>query len=118
MLGMDTHDAENLGEDLVGYSDRVVRDPSFGIKSLRLARELEEGYVVTVEPGVYIIPELIDLWQAEKKYANFINYKVLNTYRDFGGIRIEDNYLITSGGSNILGRYLPKSATEIEALKD
>ncbi|MBS1502119.1 MAG: aminopeptidase P N-terminal domain-containing protein, partial [Bacteroidetes bacterium] len=92
MLGMDTHDMEDLGERYVGYTDTLEKETSiFGLKSLRLGRELEAGFVLTVEPGIYIIPELIDRWQAENKYADFINYDVLNTYRDFGGIRIEDN---------------------------
>lgn len=118
MLGMDTHDMEDLGEPYVGYTDTLKKEASiFGLKSLRLGRELEAGYVLTIEPGIYIIPELIDRWQAENKYADFINYNVLNTYRDFGGIRIEDNFLITDTGSHLLGKYLPKSLKEIEGLK-
>lgn len=118
MLGMDTHDMEDLGEQNVGYTDTVKKETSiFGLKSLRLGRELEAGFVLTVEPGIYIIPELIDRWQAEKKFTDFINYEVLNTYRDFGGIRIEDNFLITDDGYKLLGKYLPKSAKEIESLK-
>ncbi len=118
MLGMDTHDMEDLGEPYVGYTDELKKETSiFGLKSLRLGRELEAGFVLTVEPGIYIIPELIDRWHAEKKYADFINYDVLNTYRDFGGIRIEDNFLITIDGSQLLGKYLPKSLKEIEGLK-
>jgi len=118
MLGMDTHDMEDLGEQYVGYTDTLKKETElFGLKSLRLGRELEKGFVVTIEPGIYIIPELIDRWQAEKKFTDFINYDVLNTYRDFGGIRIEDNYLITDTGYHLLGKYLPKSLKEIEALK-
>jgi Xaa-Pro aminopeptidase len=118
MLGMDTHDMEDLGEPYVGYTDTLKKETSiFGLKSLRLGRELEPGFVLTVEPGIYIIPELIDRWQAEKKYADFINYRVLNTYRDFGGIRIEDNFLITNTGHQLLGKYLPKTLKEIEGLK-
>jgi Xaa-Pro aminopeptidase len=118
MLGMDTHDMEDLGEQYVGYTDTLKKETSiFGLKSLRLGRELEKGFVLTVEPGIYIIPELIDRWQAEKKYIDFINYDVLNTYRDFGGIRIEDNFLITDTGSQLLGKYLPKTLKEIEKLK-
>jgi Xaa-Pro aminopeptidase len=118
MLGMDTHDMEDLGEPLVGYTDTLKKETQiFGLKSLRLGRELEAGFVLTVEPGIYIIPELIDRWQAEKKFTDFINYDVLNTYRDFGGIRIEDNFLITDTGYDLLGKYLPKSLKEIEDLK-
>src|SRR6202044_2344353 len=113
MLGMDTHDMEDLGEQYVGYSDSLKKETEFfGLKSLRLGRELEEGFVLTIEPGIYIIPELIDRRQAEKKYTDFINYNVLNTYRDFGGIRIEDNFLITAEGSQLLGKYLPKTLKE------
>ncbi|WP_419700650.1 aminopeptidase P family protein [Mucilaginibacter sp. NFX135] len=117
MLGMDTHDMEDLGEPYVGYTDTLKKETVFGLKSLRLGRELEAGYVLTVEPGIYIIPELIDRWKAENKYADFINYDVLNTYRDFGGIRIEDNFLITDTGSHLLGKYLPKTLKEIEELR-
>lgn len=118
MLGMDTHDMEDLGEQYVGYTDTLKKETSiFGLKSLRLGRELEAGYILTVEPGIYIIPELIDRWAAEKKYADFINYDVLQTYRDFGGIRIEDNFLITDTGSHLLGKYLPKTFKEIEGLR-
>jgi len=117
MLGMDTHDMEDLGEQYVGYTDTLKKETVFGLKSLRLGRELEAGYVLTIEPGIYIIPELIDRWKAENKYADFINYDVLETYRDFGGIRIEDNFLITETGSHLLGKYLPKTLKEIEGLK-
>ena len=118
MLGMDTHDMEDLGEPYVGYTDELKKETSlFGLKSLRLGRELEAGFVLTVEPGIYIIPELIDRWQAENKFKDFINYDKLNTYRNFGGIRIEDNFLITATGHQLLGKYLPKSLKEIEAMK-
>jgi Xaa-Pro aminopeptidase len=118
MLGMDTHDMEDLGEQYVGYTDTLKKETEiFGLKSLRLGRELQSGFVLTVEPGIYIIPELIDRWQAEKKFTDYINYDVLNTYRDFGGIRIEDNFMITDTGSRLLGKYLPKTLKEIEALK-
>ena len=119
MLGMDTHDMEDLGETLVGYTDTLKKETQiFGLKSLRLGRELEAGFVLTVEPGIYIIPELIDRWQADRKFTDFINYDVLNTYRGFGGIRIEDNFLITDTGYHLLGKYLPKTLKEIEGLKD
>lgn len=76
------------------------------------------GFALTVEPGIYIIPELIDRWKAEQKHASFINYQLLNDYRDFGGIRIEDNYIITPGGSQQLGKSLPKKLAEIESLRN
>ncbi|MFT3946564.1 MAG: M24 family metallopeptidase [Agriterribacter sp.] len=116
MMGLDVHDMENLGEQYVGYTDNLRKSKDFGLKSLRLARELEEGFVVTVEPGLYFIPELMDMWKAENKHAPFINYNKLDVFRDFGGIRIEDNALITATGSRILGKPLAKTSREIEAL--
>jgi Xaa-Pro aminopeptidase len=117
MMGMDVHDMEDLGEQYVGYSDDLQKSKEFGWKSLRLGRAVEPGYVLTVEPGVYVIPTLIDQWAAEKKHTNFINYKALETFRNFSGIRIEDNFLVTADGNRKLGKYLPKTAEEIEALR-
>lgn len=117
MMGLDVHDMEDLGEEYVGYTDSLKKSREFGWKSLRLGRELEAGYVLTVEPGVYMIPELTDRWMAEKKLEQFINYKAVAAYKDFGGIRIEDNFLITENGSHKLGKHLPKTLKEIEALR-
>lgn len=117
MMGLDVHDMEDLGEEYVGYTDTLKKSTEFGWKSLRLGRELEKGFVLTVEPGIYMIPELIDRWMAEKKLESFINYKAVAAYRDFGGIRIEDNFLITEDGSRKLGKHLPKTLKEIEALR-
>jgi len=117
MIGLDVHDMEDLGEPLVGYDDQLKKSKEFGWKSLRLGKTLKAGFALTVEPGVYIIPELIDRWKAEQKHAGFINYELLNEYRNFGGIRIEDNYVITSDGSQKLGKSLPKALDEIEALR-
>ncbi len=118
MMGLDVHDMEDLGEQYVGYTDDEPKDTqTFGLKSLRLGRKLETGFVVTVEPGVYIIPELIDRWQAENKLADFINYDQVNAYRDFGGIRIEDNFLITESDYRLLGPELAKTADDIEKLR-
>ncbi|MEM9837196.1 MAG: aminopeptidase P family protein [Bacteroidota bacterium] len=103
MIGMDVHDMEDLGEDRVGYTKEIVRSPEFGTRALRLGRTLEAGFVITVEPGIYFIPALIDQWQAEDKCTDFINYAALAQYRDFGGIRIEDNVLITENGCRVLG---------------
>lgn len=116
-IGLDVHDMEDLGEKYVGYRDGLERSTQLGLKSLRLAKELEAGYVLTVEPGIYFIPELIDKWKAENKFTNFINYTKLENYRDFGGIRIEDNCLVTPTGSKILGNPIPKTVEEIEELR-
>jgi Xaa-Pro aminopeptidase len=117
MMGLDVHDMEDLGEEYVGYSDTVKRIQQFGTAYLRLGRELEPGFVLTVEPGIYFIPELIDQWQAEGRHIDFINYEKVNTYRDFGGIRIEDNVIITPAGYRIFGRPVPKTIAEVEALR-
>jgi Xaa-Pro aminopeptidase len=117
MMGMDVHDMEDLGEQYVGYSDDLQKSKEFGWKSLRLGRAVEPGYVLTIEPGVYIIPSLIDQWVAEKKHTNFINYTALEAYRNFSGIRVEDNFLVTADGNRKLGKYLPKSAKEIEEMR-
>jgi Xaa-Pro aminopeptidase len=116
MLGLDIHDMENLGEAYVGYNDHLQKSTDFGLKSLRLGRELEEGFVLTIEPGIYFNPLLTAAWQAEGKHAHFINYEKLAAYENFGGVRLEDNFLITAGGSRILGRPFAKTATEIEHL--
>ena len=116
MLGLDVHDMEGLGEDLVGYDDEKDRSDQFGLAYLRLAKKLEPGFVLTVEPGIYFIPHLIDQWKADKKHINFINYDALEDYRNFGGIRIEDNIVITKDGYRILGPPIPKTIEEIENL--
>lgn len=108
MLGLDTHDMEDLGEEYVGYTDELKKSTQFGLKSLRFGRKLETGFVLTVEPGIYFIPELIDLWRKENKFSEFINYEKLETYKDFGGIRIEEDLLITHDGSRILGKYFSR----------
>ena len=113
MLGLDVHDMEDLGEDRVGYTDGIRRASQFGLRSLRLGRELEEGFVLTVEPGLYFIPELIDRWKAEGLRRDFIDYAKLDAYRSFGGIRIEDDCLITAQGSRVLGPAIPKEIAEI-----
>ena len=114
MLGLDVHDMEGLGEEFVGYTDTIKRNPEFGFKSLRLAKALEPGYVITVEPGIYFIPELIDQWKAKQKNSQHINYELLETYRDFGGIRIEDDVLVTETGYRVLGKKIPKTISEVE----
>lgn len=103
MIGLDVHDMEDLGEDLVGYDDKVKRSPQFGTRSLRLGKALRAGYALTVEPGIYFIPALIDRWAADGTCADFINFSALDAYRDFGGIRLEDNVVVTETGHRVLG---------------
>lgn len=114
MLGLDVHEMENLGENHVGYNHSVQRSEQFGLAYLRLAKELRPGYVLTVEPGIYFIPALIDKWKKEKKFTDFINYSKLEKYRDFGGIRIEDDVLVTNVGHRVLGRPIPKKPAQVE----
>lgn len=116
MMGLDVHDMENLGEIYVGHNGQP-KSTQFGRKSLRLGRMLEPGFVHTIEPGIYFIPELIDLWRSERKFEEFINYEKVVTYKDFGGIRNEADYLITPTGSRLLGKQLPRTTEEIEALR-
>lgn len=118
MIGMDVHDMENLGEDLIGYREGLTRSTLLGLKSLRLAKELEAGFALTIEPGLYFIPELIELWKSEGKFAHFINYEKLSDYYAFGGVRIEDNYVITNDGAQLLGDPIPKTISEIEGLRN
>lgn len=114
MLGLDAHDMEALGENYVGYDKDTKRSETFGLAYLRLARKLEENFVITVEPGIYFIPELIERWKNQNKFTEFIDYDKLESYKNFGGIRIEDNILITKNGSEVLGISVPKTADEIE----
>lgn len=117
MIGLDVHDMEDLGEDFVGYDEQVQRSKQFGTAYLRLGRALEPGFVLTVEPGLYFIPELIDQWKAAGKFKDFINYDKVEKFRDFSGIRIEDNVLITTNGSEVLGPRIPKTVEEVEAVR-
>ena len=115
MMGLDVHDMENLGEVNVGYEEGRTKSTQFGFKSLRLAKALEPGYVFTVEPGIYFIPDLIDKWRAEKQFTDFICYDKLDAWRNFGGIRNEEDWLVFEGGARRLGKYKPMSPEEIEA---
>ncbi len=117
MIGLDVHDMEDLGEQYVGYSDEVQRSNLFGTAYLRLGRKLEPGFVLTVEPGLYFIPELMDQWRSEGLFTDFIQYDKLDDWRSFGGIRIEDNVLITENGHRVLGKPVPKTIEEVEALR-
>ena len=114
MIGLDVHDMEGLGEDRVGYDEEVRRSDQFGLAYLRMAKRLEPGHVVTVEPGIYFIPALIDQWRAEGKHTDFIDYNRLEALRDFGGIRIEDNVLVTPDGARVLGEPIAKTVDAIE----
>jgi Xaa-Pro aminopeptidase len=117
MMGLDIHDMENLGEQYVGYTDTLKKSKEFGLKSLRLGRALEAGFVLTVEPGLYFIPALMDLWKSDKRHASFINYDKLDHFRSFGGIRIEEDFVITGNGARLLGDPIAKTVKEIEALR-
>lgn len=117
MLGLDVHDMEDLGEQFTGYTETLKQSSQFGLKSLRLGKRLEAGYVITVEPGIYFIPELIDRWKGHKKFEQFICYSEVERYMDFGGIRIEDDFEITAHGHRLLGDYLSRD-TEILKKRD
>ena len=114
LMGLDVHDMENLGEDRVGYADDQTRSDQFGLHTLRLARPLRPGFVLTVEPGCYFIPALIERWRDEGRHDAFINYDVVADYEGVGGIRIEDDVLVTDEGARILGPDLPKRAPAVE----
>lgn len=116
MMGLDVHDMENLGEVWVGYNGEP-KSTQFGRKSLRLARPLEPGFVLTIEPGIYFIPELIDLWKSEGRFKDFINYDKVETYKDFSGLRNEEDYLITETGARRLGKKIPLTTEEVEAMR-
>jgi len=118
MIGLDVHDMEDLGEPYVGYTDTLKKSTQFGMKSLRLGRALEPGFTLTVEPGIYLIPQLIDKWKAEQKFMEYINYTALEGYRDFSGIRVEEDYLITESGYKLLGKKLPMTVEEVEAVRE
>jgi Xaa-Pro aminopeptidase len=116
MMGFDVHDMEDLGEVWVGY-DGQPKSTQFGLKSLRLAKRLRAGHVFTIEPGIYFIPELIDLWRSQNKFNDFINWDKVNAYRDFGGIRNEEDFVMTKEGAKLLGKPKPKTVDEVEALR-
>lgn len=115
MLGMDVHDMEGVGENHVGYDEETKRSDQFGTAYLRMGKRLKPGMVMTNEPGIYFIPALIDKFRNEKKFMDFVNYDKVEQFKDFGGIRIEDDILITEQGHRILGRPIPKTVAEVEA---
>ena len=115
MMGLDVHDMEDLGQINVGYDEEVQPIKIFGVASLRMGKRLQEGNVLTNEPGIYFVPQLIDIWEREHKFEQFINYAEVDKYRDFGGIRLEDDILITPTGSRIVGdRRIPIEIKDVE----
>lgn len=117
MMGLDVHDMENYGEVYVGYPRGAQKDQRFGFRSLRLGRELEPGFVFTVEPGIYFIPDLIDQWRAAGKFAEFICYDKLDAWKDFGGMRNEEDWQITATGASRIGKKKPNTIEEILSMK-
>ena len=120
MMGMDVHDMEGLGQIYVGFDDETRPNlEQFGTNCLRMGRRLEPGFVLTDEPGIYFIPHLIDLWRKEQHCAEFLNFDKLEEYKDFGGIRIEDDLLITEGGCRFLGHQrIPYHPNELEGIME
>lgn len=114
MMGLDVHDMENFGEDLVGYDDSIKRSKIFGLSALRMAKKLEKGHIVTVEPGIYFIPELIEKWRKEERFKEYIDYEKLESYQYFGGMRYEGDFLITNNSGVRLGEKMPKTYEEVE----
>lgn len=116
LMGLDVHDMEALGENYVGYSDEIKRSEQFGTAFLRFALPYKPGHIFTIEPGCYFIPELIEKWKAEARHKDFINYDRIVKFMPVGGIRIEDDVLITEKGHKVLGKPIPKTVKEIEAV--
>jgi Xaa-Pro aminopeptidase len=116
LMGLDVHDMENLGEQWVGYNGQP-KSKQFGLKSLRLGMELQPGHVITIEPGIYFIPQLIDLWQKQKINNEYLNFDKINQYRNFTGLRNEVDVLITETGHRVLGEPLPKSVKDVEGYR-
>jgi len=116
LMGLDVHDMENLGEGYTGYNEKTKRSSQFGLAYLRFGKEMEPGVVLTVEPGIYFIPELIDLWKKDNKFKEFINYEKVLKHKDFHGIRIEDDVVVTQKGYKVIGKPIPKTVEEVEEL--
>ncbi len=114
-MGLDVHDMEDLGEAHVGYDETVERSSQFGLDALRMARALKPGNVMTVEPGIYFIPALFEMWKKAGKFREFIAYDKVERYMDFGGVRIEDDVLVTGSGRRVLGKPIPKTVADVEA---
>jgi Xaa-Pro aminopeptidase len=116
-MGLDIHDMEDLGEEYVGY-DGKPKSKQFGLKSLRLAKPLVSGMVLTIEPGIYFIPSLINIWKNEKRLIDFINFEKVEEYLEFGGIRNEENFVITEDGYRLIGKNKPKTIEDVEHQKN
>ncbi len=114
MMGLDVHDMEDLGEVYAGW-DGVPKSTQFGLKSLRLGRKLEPGFVITIEPGIYFVPDLIDLWKTNNINTEYLNFDMLDKFRNFGGMRNEEDFLITPDGKRLLGKQKPKTIEQVEA---
>ncbi|KOH43585.1 aminopeptidase P family protein [Sunxiuqinia dokdonensis] len=115
MMGLDVHDMEDLGQIYVGYDEEIRPVSQFGTAALRLGRKLQPGFVITNEPGIYFIPALIDQWKSEKTNHEFINFDRLEAYRTFGGIRLEDDLLITETACELIGERIPITPEEVES---
>ncbi len=113
-MGLDVHDMEGLGENLVGYDNEIKRSSIFGFSGLRFGKRVQPGHVLTNEPGCYFIPELIDNWESEKKFSEHIDYKKVREFQGFGGVRLEDDILVTNDGCRILGKRIPITVEEVE----
>jgi len=116
MIGLDVHDMEDVGEEYVGYDQEFKRSEQFGTAYLRLGRRLQEGFAVTIEPGIYFIGPLIDKWRNEGRYRDFISYDAVDKFRGFGGIRVEDNFLVTAKGSRLIGKPIAKEVDDVEKM--
>ena len=116
MIGLDVHDMEDYDQKLVGYDDEVQPSSQFGLNALRMGRRLQPNFVVTNEPGIYFIPALIDKFRSENKFTDFINYEKVEKYKGFGGIRLEDDVLVTETGSRILGERIPINPEDVEKM--
>jgi len=114
MMGLDVHDMEGLGQVNVGFDEEIQPVDQFGTENLRLGRRLQKDFVITNEPGIYFIPALIDKWKAEKVNTEFINFDKVNEYRDFGGIRLEDDILVTDTGGEVIGERIPVNPEDVE----
>jgi Xaa-Pro aminopeptidase len=116
MMGLDVHDMEDLGQIYVGFDEETRPSDQFGTSALRMGRKLQKGFVLTNEPGIYFIPALIEQWRKEQTNAAFIDFNRVNEYLDFGGIRLEDDILVTEKGSEIIGDRVPVEPDEIEKI--